>query len=93
MKLRLVLEEMYTTAIRAWLNSIVDQRIDQIIRSPDEFSYAGPLPPMVTNVQGRLVANVGNRQSIDFVASITDGHEVTTTRVIMKSSELCPRHI
>jgi hypothetical protein len=88
MKLRLVLEELYTTAIRAWLNSIADQYIDQIIRSPHAFSYAGPLPPMVTSVEGGLAASMGNRQRLDFVASITDGHEVTISRIIMRSGEL-----
>ena len=93
MKLRLVLEELYAAAIRAWLNNIADQYIDEIIRYPHTFSYTGPLPPMVTSVEERLVASMGNRQNVEFVASIADDHEITTSRIIMRSGELRPRRI
>ncbi|MGH3223709.1 MAG: PIN-like domain-containing protein, partial [Streptosporangiaceae bacterium] len=87
-KLRLVLDQLYTRTIRAWLNNIADQYVDEIIRYPHAFSYSGPLPPMVTSVGERLVASMGNRQRMQFVAYITDGHEVAITRIIMKSDEL-----
>lgn len=86
-KLRLVLEQLYTAAVRAWLNSIVDRYSDETARYPHAFSYTGPLPPMVTSVEERPVASMGNRQRVQFVACRTDGHEVTITRIFVQSDE------
>lgn len=86
MSLRLVLDELYTRAIKAWLNNIVNQFIDEATGDLYAFSYAGPLPPMVASVEERLTASMGNRQRVDFVATMIDDREVTVTRV-MKAGE------
>ena len=88
MKLRLVLEELFTTAIKAWLENIADQRIDEIIQYPHEFSYPNDLPPMVTSVEGHLATSTGSRQRVVFAAYVADGSEITITRAVAKPNEL-----
>ena len=92
-KLRLVLDELYINAIKAWLNHIVDLYVGESSGHQQEFSYTGPFPPMVAAVGERFGSSLRDSQRVNFTAAIVDGREVSTTRIVRKVSELFPTYI
>jgi hypothetical protein len=86
-KLRLVLKELCTIATGAWLNAIADQYAHEVANYSHSFSYTGPLPRIVASVEAHLMATPDNRERIEFVAHMTDGRDVTATRIFVKSDD------
>jgi hypothetical protein len=92
-KLRLLLDEIYINAIKAWLNQIVDLYVGERSGHQQAFSYTGPFPPMVAAVGERFGSSLRDSQRVNFTAVIVDGREVSITRIVRKVNELFPRCI